>query len=193
MIGIVNLGLANVGSVQRAFGRQGVPCMLVDTPAFGACTHLVFPGVGHFARAAELLTAPWRSGLMKWIASGRPFLGICLGYQLLHEGSDEAPGAKGLGVLGGTCRRVPSQRVPHMGWNRLKASEPRGRGLDGQFMYFTHSYAPPAEGALWTAEDGGGDFGVGSAKASVVGVQFHPEKSAEAGSTLLQSFWQGSL
>lgn len=193
MIGIVHLGLGNIGSVERAFARLKIPATLLTAPKAGDCSHLVFPGVGHFGRGCSLLTPAWRNFLNAWISEEWPFLGICLGYQLLHEGSDEAPEAKGLGVFPGICRRVPSERVPHMGWNRLKSSQPQGRAFDGQFMYFTHSFAPVAEGALWNTEDGSIPFGVGSVRGPVTGVQFHPEKSAEAGSRLLQSFWEGSL
>ncbi|MGE4157484.1 MAG: imidazole glycerol phosphate synthase subunit HisH [Planctomycetota bacterium] len=188
MIGIVNLGLANVGSVQRALGRLGAEGSLRATPDFRDCTHLILPGVGHFGRAADLLTSAWRTALKDWIAAGRPLLGICLGYQLLFEGSSEAPEAKGLAILRGACQRVTSRLVPHMGWNRLKTEEPSGASFDGAFMYFTHSFAPPAAGATWSCEDGAAPFGVGTVKGKVVGVQFHPEKSATDGSRLLKAF-----
>jgi glutamine amidotransferase len=156
---------------------------------------IVVPGVGAFAHCAENLRATglWNP-VREWALSGRPYLGICLGYQLLFESSEESPGVEGLGVLKGRVVRFSDAalKVPHMGWNTLsKTSGPLYNGLSGDVsMYFVHSYYPvPADSSLVSAwSDYGVSFAAGVSSGVLHAVQFHPEKSQSAGLALLRNF-----
>jgi glutamine amidotransferase len=156
---------------------------------------IVVPGVGAFAHCAENLRATglWEP-VRDWAASGKPYLGICLGYQLLFESSEESPGVEGLGVLRGrVVRFAPGDlKVPHMGWNSL--SHPRGPLYSGfpprASMYFVHSYHPvPADEEIISARcDYGVTFAASVSRGLLHAVQFHPEKSQAAGLALLHNF-----
>lgn len=198
MIGVIDFGAGNTRSVLRALRAAGADAALVrDARAVGLCERLVLPGVG--AAGAAMATIR-RQGLAEpiraWVEAGRPFLGICLGAQLLLEASDEDE-APGLGLIAGRCRRFPPPEAggprlaPHIGWNRVELAG--GRDFDA---YFVHGYylAPEDEAVAvgWTEVDG---FRFASVlrSGSMLGTQFHPEKSGPAGRALLVAWATGLL
>jgi imidazole glycerol-phosphate synthase subunit HisH len=193
VIVIVDYKAGNLASVAKAFAHLGAGvCVTEDPTVVAAASKLVLPGVGHFAATSTLDRAGLREALSQAIARGVPFLGICVGMQWLYEGSDEAPGTKGLGFLEGSCRRfLPGVKSPHVGWNRLRA---RGtsrllHGLDdASFVYFTHSYRAPVTEEACGITSYGGDFAAAVERENVFGVQFHPEKSGVAGLAILRNF-----
>ena len=156
---------------------------------------IVVPGVGAFAHCAENLRATglWEP-VREWAASGKSYLGICLGYQLLFESSEESPGVEGLGVLRGRVVRFAAGdlKVPHMGWNSLNDSHgPLYSGFPvGSSMYFVHSYHPvPADEEIISARcEYGVTFAASVSRGALHAVQFHPEKSQAAGLALLRNF-----
>ena len=198
-VGIINYGGGNLRSVINAFESLGHTPLMIDTPAdLKEVTHLIFPGQGAFgqcsAQVAELdLLEPMR----EWIAQDRPFFGICIGYQLLFQGSDESPGDIGLATLKGQVRHFAKDtqlKVPHMGWNALALKDPQDpmwEGLPAEpYFYFVHSYFPQeteAEDVAATTSYGE-TFTSAIRRGQVWGCQFHPEKSQHAGIQLLQNF-----
>lgn len=201
MIAIVNYGMGNLRSVQKAFEHIGVEARITSQPAeVLAADAVVLPGVGAFGAAmARLNELGLTSALRRTIESGKTFLGICLGLQLLFESSSESPGVEGLSVLKGQVVGFREQlgfslRVPHMGWSRLRLARPDyslWRGVaDGAYVYFVHSYYPePADASIITAYC---EYGIRFACAVSVGnvhaVQFHPEKSSQTGLQILRNF-----
>ena len=195
-IGVVDYGSGNLRSVCKALEASGAETSLVTGPAqISGMDALVVPGVGSFGDcAANLRAAGLWEPLREWIATGRPFLGICLGYQLLFESSEESPGVAGLGVFPGTVVRFSdvAQKVPHMGWNSV--SQLRGplfQGLpEGTSFYFVHSFYPaPADPALASSTCGYGvPFAASISRGAVHATQFHPEKSQAAGLAVLRNF-----
>jgi imidazole glycerol-phosphate synthase subunit HisH len=196
VIAVVDFGSGNTRSVLRALERTGATARLVRSPeALDAAERIVLPGVGAApAAAAALDDAGLWEAVRRWGASGRPFLGVCLGAQLLLGGSDEGD-APGLGLIGGRCRAFPSPadggpaRVPHIGWNEVRTEH---ACFDA---YFVHGYWLDADaGAVrgWTTVDG---FRFPSLlrAGSITGVQFHPEKSGPVGRALLTAFAEGRL
>jgi len=196
VIAVVDYGAGNLTSVLKGIRAAGgnpavtaVPEDLVDAAG------VVIPGVGHFA-ATRALDPRMRQALLAFAAGGRPVLGICLGLQFLFEGSTEAPGVRGLGLLRGECTLLPSLpglKVPHVGWNSLAVRGPSALldGLgDGAQVYFTHSYAAPVTDATVATTEHGIPFAAAVERGNVFGVQFHPEKSSEAGLRVLRSFVQ---
>jgi glutamine amidotransferase len=189
---IVDLGLGNLHSVQRAVERVGaVPSLTRDPDAVARADRLLVPGQGGFARGAESLEGGMGEALREHVGSGRPYFGICLGMQLLFERSEEAPDAKGLGVFGGSVDRLrPSgaRKVPHMGWNALETEHPL---LDaGSWFYFVHSFhCVPEDSSLIAATvDYGGPVCAAIGWGESFAVQFHPEKSQRRGEALLSKF-----
>jgi glutamine amidotransferase len=164
---------------------------------------VIVPGVGNFA-ATSALVGPWRDAIAEMVRRGAPLLGICLGMQWLFEGSDEAPEVPGLGVLEGRVTRLRGNadaglKIPHVGWNALnfrrpEGSAPRGPSRilaelpDGAHVYFTHSYAAPVTDACVAATTHGGTFAAVVEHGNVFGVQFHPEKSSDAGLQIIRNF-----
>jgi glutamine amidotransferase len=156
---------------------------------------LIVPGVGHFA-ATAVLEGPWRDTIAEAVRSGTPLLGICVGMQWLFEGSDEAPGVHGLGVLPGRIQRLDGDagrrlKIPHVGWNALELRKPARllAGLDsGAQVYFTHSFAAPVTSACAAATTHATTFASAVEEGNVFGVQFHPEKSSDAGLQILRNF-----
>lgn len=190
-VALVDYGAGNITSVRKALAHVGLdPILPRDAADLDNCAAIVVPGVGHFAATAPLHEA-FREALHEHIRRGRPLLGICLGLQWLFEGSDEAPDVPGLGVLSGRCFRLfGAVKVPHVGWNTLeKARESELlRGLDKPSVYFTHSYAAPVTGVCTAMTTHGLTFASVVESGNVFGVQWHPEKSGEAGLTVLRNF-----
>ena len=195
-IGVIDYGSGNLRSVCKAIEAAGAsPRLVTDPSGLASMDAIVVPGVGAFAHCAENLRATglWNP-VREWALAGRPYLGICLGYQLLFESSEESPGVEGFGVLKGRVVRFPDAnlKVPHMGWNTLSnASGPLYTGLLGDVsMYFVHSYYPvPADSSLVSAwSDYGVSFAAGVSSGALHAVQFHPEKSQSAGLALLRNF-----
>jgi len=195
MIALIDYGAGNLTSVRKAFAAVGADFVTPTTPAnLGAADGIVVPGVGHFGATASL-DGRWRDAIRARIAAGCPLFGICLGMQWLFEESTEAPGVPGLGVLSGRCTRLDDQggalKVPHVGWNALALPRPsrllEGVG-EGAYVYFTHSYAAPVTTATAATATYGLPFAAAVEQDHVFGVQFHPEKSSDAGLRMIRNF-----
>ena len=202
MIAIVDYGMGNLRSAQKGFEKAGLDAEITDDAArIEAADAVVLPGVGAFGDCYEGLSG---RGLVEPVraaaASGRPFLGICVGLQLLFEGSEEGPYDKGLGIFPGRVVRFPAYaetglKVPHMGWNQVRAVDGRPcpllAGLDHEpYAYFVHSYyAQPADESLVLGScEYGVRFPAIIGKENVFAVQFHPEKSQTDGIAILRAF-----
>lgn len=193
-IALLDYGAGNLASVRKGLAAAGADVCVPASPADVARAEaVVIPGVGHFA-ATRALDDGWRSAILEVIRTGRPLLGICLGMQWLFEGSAEAPDVAGLGLFAGSCFRLPAGdglKVPHVGWNRLQVAS-SGRLLDGledgAYAYFTHSYAAPLTEAAGATATHGPAFAAAVERDAVFGVQFHPEKSGDAGLRILRNF-----
>jgi glutamine amidotransferase len=203
----VSSRIGNVRSVVRALeratqnARSTSVVTTADPEAIRTADVLVLPGQGAFGTFAEALDEGLREVLVERIAAGVPYLGICLGLQILFEESDEAPGARGLGVLRGrVCRLVPGidptvgrpRPLPHIGWNRAEVRGGEDPVVASTHYYFAHSYAVvPTDANITAAVTTYGDASFASAIRTnrIVGVQFHPEKSQVAGLTLLERFF----
>jgi glutamine amidotransferase len=194
LIAVLDYGIGNLRSAEKALQHVGADARLTDDPALIAdAAGVVLPGVGAFGRCVEALR---RTGLdvqaVAAVASGRPFLGICIGMQLLYEASEEDESATGLGVLPGKVRRLPEGvKHPQMQWNVLEAQRPSPL-LDGlpepAWMYFVHSFAPDDLPNAIALCDYGGPVVAAVERANVVATQFHPEKSGANGLRLLANF-----
>lgn len=193
MIAIVDLGIGNLSSVRWALERMGQEVRMASTPDdLRGAAGIVLPGVGHFAAASERLR---ESGLRTAIlqhARLLPLLGICLGMQLLFEGSEE--GGEGLGLVEGSVRRLSpvGLPVPHTGWNTVEVLSSKGlcgRAGSGD-AYFVHAYAvePDDPGSISAMSDYGGPFVAAVERGKIFGVQFHPERSGAYGRRVLSSF-----
>ena len=198
MIGVIEYGAGNVGSVLKALGHLGAEARICRTPAeLAGAERIVLPGVGAFGEAVENLT---RTGLgdavREALDSGKPYLGICLGLQLLFEGSEESSDSPGLGVFPGRVRRFvaePGLKVPHMGWSRLAPADGVRLfdGLDDErYVYFLHSYylGTPERDLVSATAEHGVVFDAAVEHDNVFAVQFHPEKSGRVGLTMLRNF-----
>ena len=196
MIGIVDYGLGNLRSVEKAFETVGHATRIIRTPqGIADADRLVLPGVGAFGRAMENLSqADLLEPLRTAVGEGRPLLGICLGLQLFFEQSEEYGIHEGLGVFAGRVRRLPPEvKVPHIGWNRVSIirDDPLLHGIpDRAFFYFVQSYfvEPQAQEQVLGTTDYGVTFAAIVGSGNVYGVQFHPEKSQDAGLRLLKNF-----
>jgi glutamine amidotransferase len=187
-VGIVRLGAANLASIGFAIERAGGSvCFLDDADGLAAADAIVVPGVAHFGYlVAALDAAGLRRPLLSAIARGTPFLGICAGFQLLFDRSEEAPGVRGLGILSGAVRALSGPKAPHIGWNLV---EPTAPGTIAEWAYFAHGYAPDANVPSAVASTTyGAPFASVAASGSVTGVQFHPERSARYGAAVLRAF-----
>ena len=196
MIEIVDYGAGNLRSVLKGIESAGGEARLCGDPGLIAqADGVVFPGQGSFATAGQkLFEQGFVEPLREYIAQDRPYLGICLGLQLLFESSSEAPGATGLAVFKGHNERFqPGKKVPHMGWNSVawKKDSPFFRGLpDDSFFYFIHSYFPVPEEpeAIAGETDYEETFCSAVQRGNLAAVQFHPEKSQRLGLQLLHNF-----
>lgn len=194
MIGIIDYGAGNLDSVLKALGRLGFEAGTVASPdGMTGVDKLIIPGVGSFGAALDrIMERGLEVPIMDWITDDRPLLGICLGMQLLFEGSEESPDRAGFGFFRGTCRRLLARKVPHMGWNDVEILRPDPLFEDvenGERFYFIHGYAAFGRGndALAMSDYDGG-FIAAAGRNNVRGVQFHPEKSGPAGLRLLMNW-----
>jgi glutamine amidotransferase len=197
MIAIIDYGMGNLYSVEKAFAKLGAKAIITSQPdIIATADKVVLPGVGAFGDCMHNIE---QYGLVKVIHEvinrGTPFLGICLGLQLLFDGSEEDPGVKGLGVFKGMVRKIiaPELKIPHMGWNNLEFRTPSllFTHLPSQsYVYFVHSYhAVPEDNAVITAvADYGSEVTAAVGRGNVQAVQFHPEKSSSVGMTILENF-----
>jgi imidazole glycerol-phosphate synthase subunit HisH len=192
---LVDYGAGNLRSLSAALARAGVvPVVSGDPATVRDCSLAVIAGVGHLASAARGL-APVAGALRERAAAGRPTLGICVGMQLLFEESEE--GGAGLGFLRGPVRRLRAARVPHMGWNTLTLRRPTVLldGLDGADVYFAHSYGvEPADDVTVAVTEHDGTVVAAVERGATAGVQFHPERSGDAGARVLENAlaWSGA-
>ena len=191
-VALIDYRAGNLTSVRKGFAAIGEQVFTPASPAeLVGADAIVVPGVGHF-KATTWLDDQWRAAIKEAVARGRPLLGICLGLQWLFDGSDEAPDLAGLGMLPGRCFKLPATvKVPHVGWNSLEiaCSSPLLEGIaDGTQVYFTHSYAAPVNGPMVACTTHGAPFAAAVQRDAVCGVQFHPEKSGEAGLQILRNF-----
>ncbi len=196
MIALIDYGAGNLTSVRKALTALGAeyatPASPDELKGFAA---MIVPGVGNF-EATRALIGPWRDAIAGEVRGGKPLFGICLGMQWLFEGSDEAPDVPGLGVLPGRVTRLQGNaeerlKIPHVGWNALDC---RGTarilgGLEPHaHVYFTHSFAAPVTDACVAATTHSQTFAAVVERDNVFGVQFHPEKSSDAGLQIIRNF-----
>jgi imidazole glycerol phosphate synthase glutamine amidotransferase subunit len=192
---LIDYGAGNVTSVERALQRLGAPSERTNSPeGIAKAEALLLPGVGHYAALIRALDErALRAPLLDAIQRGVPFLGVCLGLQALYETSEEARELSGLHLLPGSVRSLPSTvKLPHMGWNQLKLTR-SSRLLEGisadAYFYFAHSFAATnANGEAVAICTHGADFAAVIEKQNIFAVQFHPEKSGDAGAQLLRNF-----
>jgi len=203
MIAIIDYNSGNVRSVQKAFEYVGFDAVITnDKNIINNATHLVLPGVGAFGDCYKnLLNTDLIETLHDNIKSGKPFLGICVGMQLLFEKSFEFGIHEGFGYFDGNIKKFPEEivkegkKIPHMGWNSINivADHPILKGIkSGDYFYFVHSYYAPINDNTIVTCNYGVEFTAAVAKNNIVGVQFHPEKSAENGLKIIKNFgeWQ---
>ncbi len=199
MIGIIDYGMGNLGSVENALRYMALESRIFNRAAdWPDCQAVILPGVGAFGDCmTNLQEAGLCEPILRWVGAGRPFLGICLGMQVLFASSEESPGARGLALFGGTVRRFtlpPQYKVPQIGWNQVQPTRP-GCPLfagvpDPTFFYFVHSYyVAPADPALTVGvTDYGGDYASAVWRDNVMATQFHPERSHRLGLRMLANF-----
>lgn len=195
MIAVLDYGIGNLRSAQKALEKVGADARLVTTPdeADGAAG-VVLPGVGAFGRCMEALRDSGLDAVAQDAVDRRvPFIGICIGMQLLYERSEEDPGVPGLGIIPGSVRRLPpGVKHPQMQWNILQPTRSGSRLLAGlgaePWVYFVHSYAPELSGGIVATCDYGGPVAAAYEQGDVFAAQFHPEKSGAVGLALLANF-----
>ena len=204
VIALIDYGAGNLTSVRKALTALGADFAVpTSTAACGQASGIIVPGVGHFAATAAL-EGKWLQAIKAAVTAGVPLLGICLGMQWLFDGSDEAPEVQGLGVIHGRITKLqndPDRRlkVPHVGWNALEFTPSTALGArgtarlceglpSGSQVYFTHSYAAPVTGECVAATEHANTFSSVVERDNIFGVQFHPEKSGEAGLQILRNF-----
>jgi len=202
VIGVIDYGAGNLGSVMNALKRLSVPARFAAdpqelSPSSSPFEKIIFPGDGHFATAmASINKSGYAQAIKEWIKADKPFLGICIGLQLLFETSQEAPDTQGLSVINGTVRRFPGRKVPQIGWNQTSARKESKifQGLtENSFFYYIHSYyADPIDNSVTAAQT---EYYVryccAVERGALTAVQFHPEKSGAAGIALLKNWVEG--
>lgn len=198
MTAIIDYDAGNIKSVEKALIRIGdTPVVTRDKDEILSAGHIILPGVGNFGDCMEHLRMYGLDQVIyQAVSKNIPFLGICVGLQLLFDGSEEAPGIPGLGVLKGSILKIPEgegRKVPHMGWNNLSYPHP-GRLFDkipeGTYMYFVHSYYLKAadRGVVTAQTEYGVTIDASVEQGNVFATQFHPEKSSTMGLKVLQNF-----
>jgi glutamine amidotransferase len=201
VIALVDYGSGNIRSVTKALQHEGADVQLVSDPArLDSAEAVVLPGVGDFGDCARNIRSRglWEP-LNAWMRAGKPFLGICVGYQLLFDSSEESPGEPGFGFFPGEVKkfRTPGLKVPQIGWNSLNLAQPDHplwKGLPAEpYVFFVHSYYPASQrdDVVIARTTYGETFASGAALGRVAGVQFHPEKSQDVGLAVLRNFVQG--
>ncbi|MDD4321028.1 MAG: imidazole glycerol phosphate synthase subunit HisH [Acidaminococcaceae bacterium] len=192
---IVDYGMGNLHSVNKALLKVGADVSISSDPiVIGSADKVILPGVGAFGDCMDNLNKYGLTQvLIKVLNSDKPFLGICLGLQLLFEGSEEAPGTKGLGFFKGQVEKIKTNfKIPHMGWNRLelKNNAKLLTNANGEYVYFVHSYhAVPQDKSIITSVcNYGTEITASVGLGNVQAVQFHPEKSSSVGIEILQAF-----
>jgi imidazole glycerol-phosphate synthase subunit HisH len=195
LIAIVDYGMGNLRSVTNAFTRLGAPIAVTrDKGVIAQAGAIVLPGVGAFGKCMENLKGfDLLDVLREEINKGKPYLGICLGLQMLFESSEESPGVEGLGFVKGRVKRFKNDvKVPHMGWNQVEQAKSSQifKGISqGEHFYFVHSYYPePEEEVIASRTDYGSPFASSIERERIFACQFHPEKSQKVGLRLLQNF-----
>jgi imidazole glycerol phosphate synthase glutamine amidotransferase subunit len=196
MLALIDYGSGNIHSVINALRHEGADVELISDPArLADADAVVLPGVGAFGDCVRGLQSRglWEP-IAAWLAADKPFLGICVGYQMLFDESEESPGVRGFGFFPGKVKRftTPGLKVPQIGWNQLDLTpNPLWRGLPAQpHVYFVHSYFPDStDASVITARSTYGEtFAAAAARSRVAGVQFHPEKSQAVGLGILRNF-----
>ncbi len=195
MIGIIDYGAGNIHSIQKAFNFLKKDNIIVSRDChLKSVKRLVLPGVGSFGHAVgKLKKTGFLEPVQQWIQAGKPFLGICLGLQMLFEKSEESARTFGLAVFKGNCRKFKAKKVPQIGWNTIQIQK-RACLLDGikdgEYFYFVHSYYvfTPQSEIVHAVTDYGLDYASISGIDRIWGVQFHPEKSGPPGLKLLKNW-----
>ncbi len=198
MIAIIDYGAGNLQSVKKALDFIGAESVITDNPEIiNSCDKILLPGVGSFGDAMDSMS---KKGLVETVRenalSGKPFLGICLGLQLLFEESEETPNVKGLGIFKGKIKKFPNDmglKIPHIGWNSLEIRQNDTIFKDipqNSYVYFVHSYYLHAdeESDIANVTNYGIDFHSAVGKGNIFATQFHPEKSGEVGLQILRNF-----
>ncbi|VGO16828.1 Imidazole glycerol phosphate synthase subunit HisH [Pontiella desulfatans] len=200
MIGIIDYGMGNLGSVTNAFRFLELDAKIVTrNQELADCRALILPGVGAFGDCmAHLVEHDFVDAIEGWVQAGKPMMGICLGLQALFESSEESPGVEGLGIFAGTVKRfdLPKElKVPQIGWNRMEETQPdcpMFEGIDnGSFFYLVHSFyvCPQDESIVAGKTEYGIEYCTSVWKDNVFATQFHPEKSQAVGLCMLKNFW----
>ena len=195
MVAVIDYGAGNLHSVKNALDFLGAKSIITkNKDEILSSDHIILPGVGSFGDAMECINNSGLTDTIRKAADGsRPFLGICLGLHLLFERSEESPGIDGLGIFKGSVVKIPDcgLKIPHMGWNNIKlAKESRILPDSNEFMYFVHSYyIEPLDSDIISSHTVYGEkLAVSIEDGNVFAVQFHPEKSGEAGLSILKKF-----
>lgn len=198
MVAIIDYGAGNLSSVKKALDFLGAESEITkDRDKIMAASHIILPGVGSFGDAMDSMNRRGLTETVKEAAlSGKPFLGICLGLQLLFESSEESPGVQGLGLLKGKIAEIPKDRglkVPHIGWNSVSLKQTDGifKGIDqNSYFYFVHSYYLKGadEDAVAATTDYGVEIECAVQQGNLCATQFHPEKSSKTGLQVLKNF-----
>ena len=199
MIGVIDYGAGNLRSVCNSLKKLSVDCHVVKAPSdLNKIQTMIFPGVGSFGDSSDQLKKQSLfEPIREWIINDRPFLGICIGFQMLFDSSEESPGSEGLGIIPGKVIKFSEQtnlKVPHMGWNKVQIknlNDPVWQKIDDlTHFYFVHSYFPkPDNPEVSSSTTGYGvDFTSSIRYGNIFGTQFHPEKSQKSGLRLLENF-----
>ncbi|WP_018662147.1 imidazole glycerol phosphate synthase subunit HisH [Heyndrickxia acidiproducens] len=197
MIAIVDYGMGNIASASNAFRKLGYEVIITDDPKqLYAASHIVLPGVGAFKAAVFEIEKRGLRPVLEDLAEKKPFLGICLGMQLLFETGFENGLSKGLGFIPGTVRKIETKHIlPHIGWNTLDIKEgfPAFNAFQNKHVYFVHSFqAETTASYIVASTDYGTEIPAVVRNKNVYGMQFHPEKSGKVGMDLLKTFLQES-